>query len=226
MFNRVIITSGPTVEPIDPVRYISNRSSGKTGFHLANEALKRGYKEIIFISGPSRYVPEGNGQPGHRVTVISVESALQMREQLAIYGGDADVIVMAAAVSDYRVKSPANKKIKKNSETMVLELIKNPDLLSELGRKKPEGQLLVGFAAETDDALNNAVKKFIKKNLDLLVLNEISERNPAFDVDQNQVFFISAGGTRRLETMDKSKIAQHIWEEVERMKRGESGGPR
>ncbi|MCP5102842.1 MAG: phosphopantothenoylcysteine decarboxylase, partial [bacterium] len=127
-FKRVIITSGPTVEPIDPVRYITNRSSGKTGFHLANEAKKRGIPEIIFITGPTRHIPGG-------VTVISIETALEMRDRLSKYRQDADVIIMAAAVGDYRVANYSTGKIKKNDDTLVLELVRNPDLLMEAGRE-------------------------------------------------------------------------------------------
>ncbi len=214
MFGRVIITSGPTVEPIDPVRYISNRSSGKTGFQLAEEAKRRGYGEIIFITGPSSFIPVG-------VTVIAVETALQMQEQLALYAKAAQVIVMAAAVGDYRVQHVYPQKIKKNADRLVLELVKNPDLLQQLGQQKPPGQILVGFAAETDHILENATLKFNKKNLDLLVLNEISTLNPAFDVDENQVYFVTSGGTRKLEKMSKALLSQQIWDEIEK-KRNDS----
>jgi phosphopantothenoylcysteine decarboxylase/phosphopantothenate--cysteine ligase len=208
---RVVITSGPTVEPIDPVRYISNRSSGKTGFHLANEAGKRGIEEIIFITGPTGFIPEG-------VTVIKVETALQMREQLRRYSAEAEVIIMAAAVSDYRPAETVQKKIKKNSGALTLHLTENPDLLQELGQRKPPGQILVGFAAETDHILDNARRKFSKKNLDLLILNEISPGNPAFNVDHNQVWFITAEGVQKLETMQKSAIANQTWNQIEELR--------
>lgn len=209
MFQRVVITSGPTIEPIDPVRYISNRSSGKTGFQLAVAAKQRGYGEIIFITGPSVHIPVG-------VRVIKVETALQMQEQVLMYRENAEVIVMAAAVGDYRVLEVGQHKIKKNEATLTLELIKNPDLLQQLGQLKGVGQYLVGFAAETDNILENAQLKFTRKNLDLLVLNEISPVNPAFDVDDNQVYFITASGTRRLDRMSKADLATHIWDEIEK----------
>jgi phosphopantothenoylcysteine decarboxylase / phosphopantothenate---cysteine ligase len=210
MCGRVVITSGPTVEPIDPVRYISNRSSGKTGFQLAEEAKKRGYGEIIFITGPSSYIPAG-------VTVIKVETALQMQDQLLLYREAASVIIMAAAVGDYRVECFYPRKIKKNEDRLVLELVKNPDLLQQLGQLKRPRQILVGFAAETDHILENAIGKFNKKNLDLLVLNEISTTNPAFEVDENQVYFITASGARRLEKMSKALLAVQIWDEIARV---------
>jgi len=210
MFNRIIITSGPTIEPIDPVRFISNRSSGKTGFHLANEALKRHISEIIFITGPSCFIPQN-------VTVIPVETALEMRAQLETYSSKADVIIMSSAVSDYRVASYSPLKIKKGQESLVLELIKNPDLLTELGKRKPARQILVGYAAETHDIFENARKKFEAKNLDLLVLNEVSAANPAFNTDDNQVYFVSKEGTRKLEKMEKSSLASCIFDEIEKL---------
>lgn len=213
---RVIITSGPTVEPIDPVRYISNRSSGKTGFHLANEAGNRGIREIIFITGPTRFIPEG-------VNVIRVETALEMREQLQLYREQADVIIMAAAISDYRPLHMTDRKIKKTGETLTLELTRNPDLLKQLGEQKSPGQTLVGFAAETGNILENARRKFEKKNLDLLVLNRISPENPAFDVDHNQVYFVTARGAEQLPPQQKSEIATQIWNKIESLR--EAGGP-
>ncbi|MCP4215711.1 MAG: bifunctional 4'-phosphopantothenoylcysteine decarboxylase/phosphopantothenoylcysteine synthetase, partial [bacterium] len=194
---RVIITSGPTVEPIDPARYISNRSSGKSGYHLAMEAQKRPIDEIIFITGPTCYKPEN-------VRLIEVETALEMQEQLRLFAPDADVVIMAAAVGDYRVATYSTEKIKKDNDTLTLHLVKNPDLLMELGQKKKKNQLLVGYAAETNNAFENARRKFEKKNLDLLVLNQVSEENPAFNVDYNQVYLLTAGGRRKLEKMDKS----------------------
>ncbi len=207
MFKRVIITSGPTIEPIDPVRYISNRSSGRSGLHLAEEAVKRGIAEVIFITGPTCFSPQG-------VTIIPVETALEMRSQLQRYGNDADVIIMAAAVSDYRVANYFPQKIKKDQEALTLQLVKNPDLLFELGQKKQPHQVLVGYAAETHDIFEHARKKFEKKNLDLLVLNEVSSENPAFNSEENQVYLFTSAGMRKLEKMEKSALAVHVWNEV------------
>jgi phosphopantothenoylcysteine decarboxylase/phosphopantothenate--cysteine ligase len=214
MFKRVIITSGPTVEPIDPVRFISNRSSGKSGYQLAMEAVKRKIEEIIFITGPTCYKPEG-------VTVIPVETALDMKTQLHNYFTGADVVIMAAAVSDFRVAHYTAKKIKKNSDTLTLELVKNPDILSELGRMKRPGQIIVGYAAETDNIFENAREKFKRKNLDLLVLNEISDRNPAFNQEENQVYFVTGDGIRKLEKMEKSALAAQVWDQILTLKKQE-----
>lgn len=210
-FGRVIITSGPTLEPVDPVRFLSNRSSGKSGLRLAEEGLKRDVEEIIFITGPACCVPR-------HVTVLNVETALEMRNQLHIYSPGADVIIKAAAVSDYRVAEYSPEKIKKDQNSLTLTLVKNPDLLFELGQRKPEGQILVGYAAETHDIFENARKKFQRKNLDLLILNQVSHDNPAFAVEDNQVWFLTVAGFRRLEKMDKKELAVCIWDEITRIK--------
>lgn len=206
-FKKVIITSGATIEPIDPIRFISNRASGKSGYHLANEAKKRGIPEIIFITGPSSYIPEG-------VTVLQIETTLQMRTQLRKHADQADVIIMAAAVGDYRVKEYHKEKIKKSEDNLTLQLVRNPDLLLELGKKKKEKQILVGYAAETSDIFENAKNKLEAKNLDLLILNKISPDNPAFKVDSNQVYFVTKDIIRGLAKMAKEKIATHIWDEI------------
>jgi phosphopantothenoylcysteine decarboxylase/phosphopantothenate--cysteine ligase len=211
MFKRVIITSGPTIEPIDPVRFLSNRSSGKSGFHLAGEAVKRGVGEVIFITGPVCTFPTG-------VTLIVVETAVEMQSQLRRFSAGADVIIMAAAVSDYRVADYSSQKIKKTRDALTLQLVKNPDLLAELGERKKPGQILAGYAAETHDAGENARNKFKRKHLDLLVLNEISPENPAFGVEENQVYFFTAEGMRRLDKMDKSALAAQVWNEILKIK--------
>ncbi len=126
----------------------------------------------------------------------------------------ADVIIMAAAVSDYRSLKYYPDKMKKSGERLTLELVKNPDILLELGRNKRRGQILVGFAAETEDIFVNAQKKLQAKNLDLLVLNEISEANPAFGRDENQVYLVRPDGVRRLEDMSKALIAARVWDEI------------
>lgn len=212
-FKQVIICSGPTVEPIDPIRFISNRSSGKSGLKLVQKAVERGYSGIIFITGPTCF---DIANPAY--SVLPVETALQMRENLLRYSDDAEVIIMAAAVSDYRVANYSQEKIKKDKEILTLQLVKNPDILLELGQRKKPGQILVGYAAETNDIFNNARKKFIKKNLDLLVLNEISDKNPAFNVEFNQVYFLTAAGDFHvLDRMEKIDLADRVWDEIEKL---------
>jgi len=207
VFNRILITSGPTIEPIDPVRFLSNRSSGRTGYHLAKEAQARGLGPVTFVTGPTAWYPSG-------VEVVRVETALEMRAAVGEHLRQADVIIMAAAVSDYRSLKYYPEKMKKSGERITLELVRNPDILLEAGRSKRQGQVLVGFAAETEDIFANAQKKLTAKNLDLLVLNEISEANPAFGCEENQVFLVRPDGVRRLEKMSKARIAAEVWDEI------------
>jgi len=211
MFKRVLITSGPTLEPIDPVRFISNRSSGKTGAALARAARGIGVEEIIFISGPGRYLPDG-------VRLIPVETAREMHREVFRHREKAEVIIMAAAVSDYRCLEYSPGKIKKKNGRITLTLERNPDILGELGRTKAPGQLLVGFAAETGDGLSHARKKFAAKNLDLLVLNTIGPQNPVFGLDHNQVTLVWKNRHRQMERATKDEIARIIWAEICRLK--------
>ena len=206
MIKSVLITSGPTIEPIDPVRFLSNYSSGKTGFFIAEEAKKRGVNSIVYITGPSNFIPEN-------VKVIKIKTALEMREQVLKYYKDIDLVIMAAAVSDYTSAKIYPEKLKKNNDEITLKMIKNPDILYELGNKKKK-QLLVGFAAETENIFENAQNKLIEKNLDLLVLNEVSETNRAFEVDDNQVYFIGRKGIKANKRMSKSDIAKILWDEI------------
>ena len=207
MFNRILITSGPTIEPIDPVRFLSNRSSGKTGYHLAEEARRRGLGPVVFITGPTAHIPV-------QAEVVHVESAQEMRAAVNEHWRRADVIIMAAAVSDYRSVKYYPDKMKKAGERLTLELVKNPDILLELGGRKRRGQILVGFAAETEDIFANAQKKLQAKNLDLLVLNEISAANPAFGCEENQVYLVRPDGVRRLEAMSKALVAARVWDDI------------
>lgn len=207
MFSRILITSGPTIEPIDPVRFLSNRSSGMTGYQLAVSALARNLGPVSFVTGPSAWLPVG-------VELVRVETALEMRQAVIERLPQADAVIMAAAVSDYRSLKYYPEKLKKSGERLTLELMRNPDILLEAGQCKRPGQILVGFAAETDDIFANAQRKLQAKNLDLLVLNEISEANPAFGREENQVFLVRADGVRRLERMSKALVASRIWDEV------------
>lgn len=207
MFKKIIITSGPTLEPIDPVRFISNHSSGKTGYHLAMEAKARGIGPIVFITGPTFFLPSG-------VNLIQVETAQEMHDAINEHFRQTDVVIMAAAVSDYRSLKYYPDKLKKNSEKIILELVKTPDILLELGQRKRKNQILVGFAAETEDIFVNAQKKLLNKNLDLLILNEISQSNPAFGQEENQVYLLRPDGIKKFEKMNKAHIAALIWDEI------------
>jgi phosphopantothenoylcysteine decarboxylase/phosphopantothenate--cysteine ligase len=195
------------LEPIDPIRFISNRSSGKTGYHLAMEAKVRKIGPIVFITGPTFFLPSG-------VDLIQVETAQEMHAAIDEHFRQADVIIMAAAVSDYRSLKYYPDKLKKNSEKIILELVKTPDILFQLGQRKRKNQLLVGFAAETEDIFANAQNKLLSKNLDLLVLNEISQNNPAFGSEENQVYLLRPDVIKKIEKMNKAHIAALIWDEI------------
>ena len=207
MFKKIIIASGPTLEPIDPVRFISNRSSGKTGYHLAVDAGQRNLGPVTFITGPTAFLPS-------QAEIIQIETAQEMRAAMGQHFRSADVIIMAAAVGDYRSLKYYPEKMKKDGERITLELVKNPDILLELGKHKRKNQILVGFAAETEDIFANAQKKLLAKNLDLLVLNEISEANPAFGSDENQVYLVRRDGVRRLDKLSKAHMATLIWDDI------------
>jgi phosphopantothenoylcysteine decarboxylase/phosphopantothenate--cysteine ligase len=204
---KVVVTAGGTFEPVDPVRYIGNRSSGKMGYAIALEAAKRG-AEVVLVSGPvSLPVPPG-------VAVRRVETALEMRDNvLAEYGG-ADILIKAAAVADYRVKNVSDVKIKKKDETLTLELVKNPDILKELGRLK-KNQYLVGFAAETGNLEENARLKLKEKNLDLIVANDVSMPEAGFSCDTNIVKFIyPSGEVVSLAKAGKQEIAARLLDRI------------
>lgn len=188
---RVLVTAGPTTEAIDPVRYISNRSSGKMGYAVATRAAERG-AEVLLVSGPTAL------QPPDGVRFVQVESACQMREAVLAEYAACDVVIMAAAVADYRVAEPADHKIKKtgDNQEMTLRLLRNPDILQELGEAKQQ-QFLVGFAAETHNLEEYAKGKLAAKHADLLVANDVSRADAGFDVDTNQIIIFAADGGRQ-----------------------------
>jgi phosphopantothenoylcysteine decarboxylase/phosphopantothenate--cysteine ligase len=199
---KIIVTAGPTIEPIDPVRFISNPSSGKMGFAVARAAEHRG-AEVTLISGPTHLVDPMN------VTTIRVRTAEEMAHQVYQLMGNADVIIKSAAVSDYRPKETKSHKIKKGKNEMVLRLQQNEDILKTLGKKKKH-QVLVGFAAETRDLKKNATQKLVEKNLDIIVGNLLGSPDSGFESDTNTVtLFFKDGTTEALPTMDKMKVA-HI----------------
>ena len=201
---KLLVTAAGTYEPIDPVRYIGNRSSGKMGYAIAEAAKKRG-AEVTLVSGPSALTaPAG-------VKLVRVETAAQMRQAVLEFFDEADIIIKAAAVADYRVREVADQKIKKNDDELVLVLEKNPDILFELGQKKKSGQILVGFAAETQHLLEYAKAKLEKKNLDMIVANDVSRKDAGFNVDTNVVKLLYRDGTvQELPVMTKYKLANEL----------------
>ncbi len=204
---KLLITAGPTREPLDPVRYLTNRSSGKMGYSIAQAALEKG-AEVTLISGPVNLPAPAGAE------LIYVETAEQMYNAVMAHYDDADIVIKAAAVADYRPKSVAKEKIKKDDESLVIELEKNPDILAELGKQKKD-QILVGFAAETNNAEENAKKKLQRKNLDMLVLNNVSLPGAGFDVDTNIVTIMRRdGAVLELPLMSKQAVARRILEEI------------
>lgn len=212
MGQSVVVTAGPTVERIDPVRFITNRSTGKMGYAIAEAARARGAK-VILISGPVHLeAPEG-------VERVCIESSAQLCEQVLRHGPQADIVIQAAAPADFRPKHVADQKIKKTGEGMRIELESTTDIAMELGKRKRDGQILVAFAAETNDLIDNARRKLEKKNADLVVLNDVSRSDAGFGVDTNIVTLITAQDVRPLEKMSKRDTANAILDRVLELKR-------
>jgi phosphopantothenoylcysteine decarboxylase/phosphopantothenate--cysteine ligase len=205
---KLLVTAGPTREEIDPVRFVSNHSSGKMGYALAIEAWRRG-ADVTLVSGPTALAaPWG-------VRLVRVESAWDMHEAVLDRATDCDVIVKAAAVADYRPEARASDKMKKSGERLTLELVKNPDILQELGAKKGAGQVLVGFAAETTALKEHALAKLQAKNLDLIVANDVSATDAGFNVDTNRVrLLFKDGRDEELPLAGKDEVARQILDRI------------
>lgn len=210
---RVVVTAGPTRESLDPVRFISNHSSGKMGYAIARQALLQG-AEVTLISGPVALKdPTG-------VKVIRVNTAVEMRNTVLEHFAASQIVIKAAAVADYRPKVQADNKIKKQPGDMVIELERNPDILAELGQKKMD-QILVGFAAESKDVLRYAADKVKRKNLDFIVANDIMQPGAGFAGETNVVSFVfNNGQVKELPQMSKDAVAREILSEVLRIVNG------
>jgi len=204
----VLVTGGPTREYLDSVRFLTNRSSGKMGFELAGESERRGAK-TIFISGPGSLI----SHPG--IKSVAVETAKEMKEQVKKYAGGSDIIIMAAAVCDFKFPKQISGKIKKDSMPLEVKLSRTEDILSEIGKNKGT-KVVVGFAAEAKNTEENARKKLVKKNLDIIVANNISKKGIGFESDRNDVTIIHRDG-KTIRTGEKSKleISKIIMDEVE-----------
>ncbi len=202
---KILVTAGGTREAIDPVRYIGNRSSGKMGYAIAKIAAEYG-AEVILVTSSSLEVPPN-------VKCINVESAEQMRQAVLSEYETVSAVIMAAAVADYRVAEPSKQKIKKSEDTLTLELVKNPDILLELGQRKQK-QILIGFAAETQTVEANAIKKLKKKNLDMIVANDVTSEGAGFGVDTNIVTLITSNGATPYPKMSKAEVAEVILNEL------------
>jgi phosphopantothenoylcysteine decarboxylase / phosphopantothenate---cysteine ligase len=203
----VLITAGPTQEPLDPVRYISNRSSGKMGYAIASAAVKRGAR-VILISGPVAIAKP------HNVELIPVRTAHEMRKAVLDKVGEATIIIKNAAVSDYCISEVPRQKLKKTAARLSLELDPTPDILAELGQHKGD-RLLIGFAAETQNLLEGARRKMISKNCDMLVANLVDQEGLGFESDQNEVEMITRSGQAiHAGPADKKEIAERILDQI------------
>ncbi len=205
----ILITAGPTQEPIDPVRYITNRSSGKMGYALAEAAAARGAR-VTLISGPV------NLAPPQGVTVVPVRTAREMRDAVFAHLAPASIVIKAAAVADFHVANVPDQKVKKTAARVSLELDPTPDILAELGRNKGD-KLLIGFAAETQNLIAEARRKLQTKNCDMVVANLVGGSETGFETDQNEVTLVTAGGTQALPKASKREIADQIYDHILRL---------
>jgi len=212
----VLVTAGPTVEDWDPVRFVSNRSSGKMGYRLAEAARDRGAK-VVLVSGPTSLpVPWG-------LDLVPVRSAEEMQRAVAERVRPASVVIAAAAVSDYRPATQRASKVKKTGGRLTLDLVRTPDILKGLGEAKGK-RVLVGFAAETEDLLHHAAKKLAAKNLDLIVANDVTAPGAGFGSDTNSVVLLRRGGGRvEIPLASKREVAERILDEVSALRKGRRG---
>ena len=211
----VLVTAGPTVEDIDPVRFVSNRSSGKMGYRLAEAARDRGAR-VILVSGPTS-VPAPS-----RMDLVRVRSAEEMEKAVAQRVGEATIVAMAAAVSDYRPATMSPAKLKKTEGPARLELVRTPDILRTLGASKGE-RFLVGFAAETEAVVENARKKRAEKRLDLIVANDVGAEGAGFASDRNAATLIDEQGEVEVPLASKRELAERIWDRVAEIRRSRAG---
>jgi phosphopantothenoylcysteine decarboxylase/phosphopantothenate--cysteine ligase len=213
----LLVTAGPTREPIDPVRFVGNRSSGRQGYAVAEEAARRG-ASVTLVSGPTA-LPDPFG-----VRCVRVETAGQMRDAVLAVYADADVVVMTAAVADFRPVAPAPAKVKKGVAPTALELERTDDILAALGRDKAR-RILIGFSAETGDVVEHAREKLLAKNLDMVVANDVSSPDAGFDVSTNRVVFVSTRGEDERPLMSKKAVAGELLDRLESMLKGATDGP-
>lgn len=204
---KILITAGPTREALDPVRYLSNYSTGKMGYAMAAAAAKYS-KDVFLISGPVSIEPPSD------VYLFKVNSAVEMETSALSLFPRMDIVIMTAAVCDYRAANFSDNKIKKSgSDTLTLTLVKNPDILASMGEKK-ENQFLIGFAAETENLKENAVDKLENKNLDMIVANDVTSSDAGFGADTNRVVIFDKNGETEFPLMPKTELAEKIMEYV------------
>ena len=204
---KILVTAGPTQESIDPVRYITNHSTGKMGYSIAKIAAYRG-ADVVLISGPVN-IPEPN-----KVKIIKIITAKEMFEKVKKEYLNCDIIIKSAAVADYKPKNYSDEKIKKKDNELNIELEKTDDILKYLGENKKEGQLLIGFSMETNNMEENSRAKLVKKNLDMIVANNLKDKGAGFGTETNMVTLITKKESKKLELMSKDKVADEIFNEI------------
>ena len=205
---RVLVTAGPTREAVDPVRFITNRSSGKMGYAVAEAALRRG-AEVTLVTGPVSISPPAGAK------VVPVQSTEDLLESMTALCPEQDIVIQAAAPADYRPEKPAEQKLKKQGDgTLTLHLVSTPDVARAVGQAKKPGQMLVGFAAETQNLTEHAMEKMRSKALDMIVANDVTQSGAGFDVDTNIVTLITRDRVRQLPLMKKTEAAEEILDEI------------
>ena len=207
----ILVTAGPTLEPIDPVRFIGNRSSGKMGYAIAEAAIRRGAR-VTLVSGPTAINPPAVAE------FVPVETTQQMRDAVVVRFPDASVVIKAAAVADYRPRQTASRKIKRAGNALTLELEPTADILAELGAHRFEKQILIGFAAETENVIENARGKLAAKHIDAIVVNDVSKPGIGFNSDRNAVTIITAEDSLQVAESSKFDVAQRVLDTVVRLR--------
>ena len=210
---RVLVSAGPTYEDLDPVRYIGNRSSGRMGYAIAAEAVRRG-ADVVLVTGPTSIDPPPVAE------LVRVRSASEMHDAVLSRSASAQVVVMAAAVADYTPAERAGQKVAKSGDALTLQLKKTPDILGDLGKRRlaqGDGPVLIGFAAETENVVASAAAKRERKHADLIVANDVSRKDAGFDVDTNAVTIVGPDGPEPLPLQAKSRVAAEILDRVERL---------
>lgn len=204
---KVLVTAGATMEKIDPVRFITNHSSGKMGFSLAKNAMLRG-AEVTLVMGKC------GSEPPEFLNVVKVKSAKEMFDAVTAVSGDMDIIIKAAAVADYRPKNVSTEKIKKKNDEMAIELERTDDILKTIGENKKKGQFICGFSMETENMIENSRAKLMKKNVDMIVANNLKQEGAGFGGDTNIVTLITENDEIELEMMSKDKVAEKIFDYI------------
>ena len=207
---KILVTAGPTQEKIDPVRYITNHSSGKMGYAIAKNAMLRG-ADVTLVSGPV------NIKPLSFVNTVNVVSAQDMFDEVTGLSAKSDIIIMSAAVADFRPAEVSEEKIKKSGDTSKIELERTKDILKYLGENKKENQIICGFSMETENMLENSTKKLKNKNADMIICNNLKDKGAGFKTDTNKVTIIDKNNVESLELMSKSKVADEILDRISKL---------